>query len=111
MVRAIWRAFEEASSEERETMVAWRWDLLSRDDEGHGEFWGIPGLTRSEVVEEYSNILAKTLGVEPLTLEDVAEALGGLGWMSVVARKAHGAEGVGTHTDIMVVTARRQRGT
>ena len=71
MVRAIWRVFEEASSEERETMVAWRWDLTSRAEEGRVWFYGIPGLTRSEVVEEYSNLLAETLGVESLTLEDV----------------------------------------
>ena len=71
MVRAIWRVFEEASSEERETMVAWRWDLTSRAEEGGVWFYGIPGLTRSEVVEEYSNLLAETLGIESLTLEDV----------------------------------------
>ena len=71
MVRAIWRVFEEASPEERETMVTFRWDFVLRTDEGHSEFWGIPGLTRSEVVELYSNLLAEAVGEETLTSEDV----------------------------------------
>ncbi len=71
MVRAIWRVFEEASSEERETMVAWCWVLRPRVDEGRDMFIGTRGLTRSQVVQEYSNILAGTVGAEPLTLEEV----------------------------------------
>lgn len=71
MVRAIWRVFEEASSEERETMVAWCWVLRPRADKGLDMFIGTRGLTRSQVVQEYSNILAGTVGAEPLTLEEV----------------------------------------